>query len=202
MKGHKGIIFWAGWPLILCVIACGSRSTVVLVPDPQGQVGRLVVANAGGEQEIKEANQGLTVSSPNRLPGEPVVFSEEEVQALFSDTLAARPSPPLVFILYFNEDSNELTEESKLVLNQVFLAIQDRKMAKIAVSGHTDRVGEAEYNYRLALDRARVTAELLKANGAEPSRVMVTSHGEGNPLIRTEDGVAEPRNRRVEVVIR
>jgi len=35
-----------------------------------------------------------------------------------------------------------------------------------------------------------------------PANITVTSHGEGNPLIKTADNVSEPRNRRVEVVIR
>ena len=66
----------------------------------------------------------------------------------------------------------------------------------------TDTVGSKEYNYKLSLDRAKVLSDILIANGAVPSNITVTSHGEGNPLVKTADEVAEPRNRRVEVVIK
>ncbi len=38
--------------------------------------------------------------------------------------------------------------------------------------------------------------------GVDPKGIRTTSHGEGNPLIPTKDNVAEPRNRRVEVIVR
>ena len=42
----------------------------------------------------------------------------------------------------------------------------------------------------------------LEKNGINQDYLEVTSHGEGNPLVPTPDGVDEPRNRRVEVVVR
>jgi outer membrane protein OmpA-like peptidoglycan-associated protein len=44
--------------------------------------------------------------------------------------------------------------------------------------------------------------DLLVAEGIDPAMIQVTSHGEENPLVPTEDEVAEPRNRRVEVTVR
>ncbi len=54
----------------------------------------------------------------------------------------------------------------------------------------------------MALDRARVTSDILVASGSVRAHISVTSHGEGNPLIKTADEIAEPKNRRVEVVIK
>ena len=116
--------------------------------------------------------------------------------------MAAQPLPPATFILYFLQDSNELTDESTAVLPQIIQTIQKRGSTDIVISGHTDTVGKKEYNYKLALERAKVLYDILVANGAVPANITVTSHGEGNPLIKTADEVAEPRNRRVEVVIK
>jgi outer membrane protein OmpA-like peptidoglycan-associated protein len=45
-------------------------------------------------------------------------------------------------------------------------------------------------------------ADLLVVAGVEPAIMEIVSHGEGDPLVATEDEVAEPKNRRVEVTVR
>jgi outer membrane protein OmpA-like peptidoglycan-associated protein len=57
-------------------------------------------------------------------------------------------------------------------------------------------------NYKLGLDRAQEIRDLLVSQGIDPKVIEVTSHGEDNPLVKTEDDVPEPKNRRVEIVIR
>jgi outer membrane protein OmpA-like peptidoglycan-associated protein len=63
-------------------------------------------------------------------------------------------------------------------------------------------VGSAESNAELALGRAREVARELIEVGIDESLLRIDSHGEGNPLVITQDNVEEPRNRRVEVVVR
>lgn len=188
--------------LFLAVSACGTKSTVVLVPDPDGHVGKLAVTNQGGTQILEEANQSVQIKNKKTAPGIPAELSHHEIVAAFSDVLAAQPLPPKKFILYFLPDSNLLTEESEKLLPQIIQTILKRKSHDIVISGHTDTVGTKEYNYRLSLDRAKTLFDILVANGAAPDDIRVTSHGEGNLLVKTPDDVAEPKNRRVEVVIR
>ena len=188
--------------LVLVLAGCGARSMVVLIPDPDGNVGQLVVANEGGQQVLNKTNQSVQVTDRKTAPSKVTTLSAEEIRSTFSNALAAQPLPPVTFILYFLQDSNELTDESKAVLPQIFQTIQKRGSTDIVISGHTDTVGAKEYNYKLGLERAQVTSEILVANGAVPANITVTSHGKGNPLIKTADEVAEPRNRRVEVVIK
>lgn len=186
----------------LFLAGCGARSMVILVPDPDGNVGQLSVANEGGQQILNQANQSVQVADRKTAPGKVSTLSAEEIQSTFSDALAAQPLPPVTFILYFLQDSNELTDESKALLPQIFQTIRKRGSTDIVISGHTDTVGEKEYNYKLALDRAQVTSDILVASGSVRAHISVTSHGEGNPLIKTADEIAEPKNRRVEVVIK
>jgi outer membrane protein OmpA-like peptidoglycan-associated protein len=188
--------------LVLVLAGCGARSMVVLIPDPDGNVGQLVVANEGGQQVLNKTNQSVQVSDRKTAPSKVTTLSAEEIRFTFYDALAAQPLPPVTFILYFLQDSNELTDESKAVLPQIFQTIQKRGSTDIVISGHTDTVGAKEYNYKLGLERAQATSKILVENGAVPANITVTSHGKGNPLIKTADEVAEPRNRRVEVVIK
>ena len=80
--------------------------------------------------------------------------------------------------------------------------IRDRVPVDISVVGHTDTVGEKEYNYALSLKRAKAVASILHEKGVDPSILDITSHGKDNPLVPTGDQVSEPRNRRVEITVR
>jgi outer membrane protein OmpA-like peptidoglycan-associated protein len=188
--------------LVLFLAGCGASSMVVLMPDPDGNVGQLSVTNEGGQQVLTEKNQSVKVMDQKTPPGKATTLSDKEIQATFSDALAAQPLQPITFILYFLEGSDELTDESKGLLPQIIQTIQKRGSTDIVISGHTDTVGEKEYNYKLSLERAQATYKILVASGAIPANITVTSHGEGNPLIKTADEVAMPKNRRVEITIR
>jgi len=198
----KIITIMIGLGFVSVLACCGTRSMVVLIPDPDGNVGQVVVANEGGKQVLTEANQSVEATGRNKAPSDVTTLSTEEIRATFSEALAAQPPPPAKFILYFQRDSDELTGESKAVLPKIIQTIRERRSTDIVISGHTDRVGSMEYNYKLSLERAQVICRILADSGADPANITVTSHGEGNPLIKTADNVAEPRNRRVEVVIK
>jgi outer membrane protein OmpA-like peptidoglycan-associated protein len=72
----------------------------------------------------------------------------------------------------------------------------------VVVIGHTDRVGNDQYNDRLSLQRAeRVRGELVRL-GIPESRIRTAGRGEREPLVATDDEVPEPRNRRVEINVR
>jgi outer membrane protein OmpA-like peptidoglycan-associated protein len=187
---------------VLILAGCGARSMVVLIPDPDGNVGQLVVSNEKGQQVLNKANQSVQVIDKNTAPGKVTTISDVEIRSTFSAALAAQPLPPATFILYFRQDANELTDESTAVLPQIIQTIQKRRSTDIVITGHTDTVGKKDYNYQLALERAKVLYDIIVANGAVPADITVTSHGEGNPLIKTDDEVAEQKNRRVEVVIK
>jgi outer membrane protein OmpA-like peptidoglycan-associated protein len=133
---------------------------------------------------------------------EPVVMTEEEVQALVGPALEALPKPPEHLTFYFVHDSTELTEASRAKLPEVLQIIRKRAAVEISVVGHSDTVGTSPYNYRLSLERARAVATLLVAKGVNPSVLEMASHGEHDPLIPTGDETPEPRNRRVEAAVR
>jgi outer membrane protein OmpA-like peptidoglycan-associated protein len=123
---------------------------------------------------------------------------------MFNDTLMIRPDPPLSFTLYFREGKDELTPESKQRLSDVLAEISRRSsnISEVTVVGHTDRVGSVEYNDRLSLQRSQKVTDDLVRIGIKMDIISVAGRGEREPLVPTEDEVAEPRNRRVEVSIR
>jgi outer membrane protein OmpA-like peptidoglycan-associated protein len=130
------------------------------------------------------------------------LLDEDSVKPLFGAIESNMPLPELVFILHFDENKDVLTPESEKQLPEIFGAIRDRHSTLITVTGHTDTTGTTSLNDELAMRRAQNVATILRSQGLDPSSLFVTSHGATDLLIKTEPGVAEPRNRRVEVIVR
>lgn len=185
-------------------IGCAGKpkTYVVLLDSPDGTVGEITVTNENGSRTIDQAGYALGMNNKGKPLGKPFQMEKREIEADFGRTMAMSPDPPIKFILYFNPDTTILTEESEQLVKQVLPAVSARKFPTIGITGHTDLVGEKGYNKRLAMKRAEAIQELLVTNAIDPGNISLTSHGENNPLIKTPDGVPEPRNRRVEVIVR
>ena len=73
---------------------------------------------------------------------------------------------------------------------------------RIQAVGHTDAVGTHAFNDALARQRAETIRAALISRGIAPGDIVAVGRGKRELLIPTPDGVAEPRNRRVEIVVR
>ena len=191
--------------LCLAVIlagCCPHRTTVVLVPDPEGHVGTVAVRTQGGEQIISESGQGVIVKNEKDAPPPATSFNEQEIRDIFGKALDLEPPVPEKFVLQFKIDSTELLPESEILIPKIIDSIRQHTSFDISINGHSDRAGKDAYNLELSLRRARYIEGLIVKAGIDIKYITTTSHGEGNPVIFTADGVAEPRNRRVEVIVR
>ncbi len=182
-------------------VSCTS-TTVVLMPDPDGHVGQVEVSTKAGSQVLLEAGQMTTVASAKKAPAPVSVMSDEKVASMFAEAMAVEPLQPQKFMLFFQPDSIDLVADSVAQINEVLAEIERRGSVDIGIHGHTDRAGSKEYNDDLSLRRAQAVRNLLVERGVDGTMIETASHGEGNPVVPTSDNVAEPRNRRVEVVVR
>ena len=175
---------------------------IALLPDPGTQhVGRAIVSSSQGRVELTAAGAATRVRK-DEPPTAPAPLAEPEIQNLFGRTLAALPPPPGHFTLYFQFESEVLTDASRLMLQDVLKEVMGRPAPEVVVVGHTDTTGPADTNVALGLRRAQVVRALLIEAGLAVTAIEVSSHGEADPLVRTADGVFEPRNRRVEITVR
>ena len=174
---------------------------IVLLPDAgTNTAGRASVSNDKGSVELTEAGAAAIVS-PGQAP-RLVPLGSNDVQRKFGDALASLPPAPQHFVLYFRFDSEELTDESRRLVQDVLKVVKQRTDPEIVAIGHTDTTGARAKNVELGLRRANAVRTMLVAAGLPLKAVDVTSHGEGALLVRTADGVFEPRNRRVEITVR
>jgi outer membrane protein OmpA-like peptidoglycan-associated protein len=188
-------------PLVL--VACLPSSYVVLLPDADGKVGRVLVQGDKGKQELSKAGEGAALTGD---AGKAFTLEQKDVERKFAGALAATAQRPQRFLLQFESGGATLTPASQALLPKVLEEVRNRPAPDISVIGHTDTVGAPEGNVALGLTRAQfvaglVQADLNKAN-LQAVAIDVTSHGESNLLVRTADEVDEPRNRRVEVTVR
>jgi outer membrane protein OmpA-like peptidoglycan-associated protein len=184
------------------ITACSSKNLVVLVPDPDGSVGRITVANRAGRVAIDRPNQAATIKDRDTAPSPPVEIKDEVIDSLFSEALAIQPIPPIHFILYFERNSIQLKPESYKVMDAIILSIHQRNSEYISITGHTDTLGEKDYNYDLSQRRALAVRDLLIKSGVPKESLETIYYGEQNLLIQTEDNISNPKNRRAEVVVR
>ena len=187
----------------LMITGCGGgRNLVVLVPDPDGSVGSITVSNEAGSTVLDAPNQATTIKDRKSKPEPPTIMKKEKIHSIFSKALAIQPTPPAHVILYFKTNSTELTPDSMKLLPHIFETVRRRNSLNISVVGHSDTAGSEAYNLKLSKQRALSVTGLLVEKGIPKENIETTSHGEKNPLIKTGDNVNEPRNRRVEVIIR
>lgn len=202
VPGRAAALALASFAIPLWLFGCAApRQAIVLMPDPDGKVGQAEVTTAGGTQVLTKAGDMTSVSGPSAAPAAVTTADPAWIQATFGEALAAEPAPAEKFILYFETGTTTLDARSQAALANIVAAIRGRGAVSVAVSGHTDATGSDQLNDRLALDRAERVKALLVEQGVDAGTLSVSSHGKANPAVPTPEGVPEPRNRRVEVVV-
>ncbi len=180
--------------------ACATQSgTVVLLPEQGGRDTAVTVRQGDRTLVLDQpyAAADLTSTGP-----QPRASSAAEVDRRFAAALAAQPARPRVYTLYFVEQTDTLTDESRRMLDTVAAEIARHPVPDIVVVGHTDRVGSDAVNDALARKRAETVRTGLTQRGIAAENIVAVGRGKREPIVPTADGVAEPLNRRVEIVVR
>ena len=120
---------------------------------------------------------------------------------------AAAPPPapqqaaPPSFMVFFDFDRSDLSAQAQSTIQQAAGAYKTKGSARVTATGHADKSGPDAYNMALSLRRANAVKDSLVRNGVPATAIAVVGRGESMPLVQTADGVREPQNRRVEIVI-
>jgi OOP family OmpA-OmpF porin len=129
------------------------------------------------------------------------------LQYKFGPVAAAAPPPPPPpvqapsFMVFFDWDRSNLSPQALNTVKQAADAYKTKGNARITATGHTDRSGPESYNMALSLRRANAVKDALVRDGVPATAISVVGKGEADPLVPTADGVREPQNRRVVIVI-
>ncbi|WP_421996996.1 OmpA family protein [Reyranella sp.] len=121
--------------------------------------------------------------------------------------MVAPPPPPAPavtppsFMVFFDWDRSNLSQQALQTIQQAANAYKTKGSARITATGHTDTSGPESYNMALSLRRANAVKDALVRDGVPAQAISVVGMGEKGLLVQTGDGVREPQNRRVEIVI-
>jgi outer membrane protein OmpA-like peptidoglycan-associated protein len=178
--------------------AC-STGTVVLLPEKDAHHAAVVVRQ--GDREVV-LDQPYAAARQTPFGPRAYTSTPQEVEAVFGAALAAQPMRPAQFTLYFVEGKGELTDESKQIVESVFSEISKHPVPDLLVIGHTDAVGNDQDNDALSRQRAETVRAAMIGRGIAPENIAAIGRGKRELAVPTADGVAEPRNRRVDIIVR
>ncbi len=113
------------------------------------------------------------------------------------------PPPPPVrnFLVFFDFDKSTLTPRALDIVKEAATVFKAGQNSRVTCTGHTDTAGPANYNMALSLRRANSVKNALVQQGVPATSIAVIGRGEDALLVATKDGVREPQNRRVEIVV-
>jgi outer membrane protein OmpA-like peptidoglycan-associated protein len=180
-----------------------NTGTVVLLPeqDNHKESHKTAVAVRQGDVEVV-LDQPYAAARQTRSGPQPYTSNPQEVAEFFGAALAAQPIRPKAYTLYFVEGTDDLTADSQQILDSVLSEIARYPVPDVVVIGHTDTVGSDRDNDALALRRAETMRKALVERNIAPENVTAAGRGKRELFKSTPDGVAEPLNRRVEILVR
>jgi len=185
----------------VCVVlgACASGGTIVLLPEKDGR--QTAVSVKRGDKEVV-LDQPYAAARTNALGPRAYVATQQDVNAQFGQALAAQPARATKFTLYFVEGKDEFTEQSQQDVYRILTEIAQRPVPDVLVIGHTDTVGSDQANDVLGQQRADIVRAALIRLGVPGDDIHALSRGKRSLAVPTANGVAEPLNRRVEIIVR
>ncbi len=130
--------------------------------------------------------------------------AKQPAPAPVAQVTAPPPAPapaPTNYLVFFDFDRADLTPEAQDVLRKAADAIKTGRAARVTLVGHADRSGTDRYNMGLSQRRGENVETFLAGLGVSNDVLDVVARGETSPLVPTPDGVREPQNRRVEIVL-
>lgn len=198
---HHGRAWAAAVVALIFLSACSTPpDKIILLPDPEGKVGAVIVHSSTGVQTINKAYAGVDVSQGGAI--EKTMDSQATVETRYSQLLAAQPPRPRSFTIFFLFDSaTELAPESLATVKELKAVLATWPAPQLVVVGHTDLAGSQDFDDNLSRRRAQTVAAFLVKQGIPAQQIEIAARGKREPLVHTADGVPNHMNRRVVITV-
>ncbi|CAN5744006.1 hypothetical protein BH23PSE1_BH23PSE1_16760 [soil metagenome] len=130
------------------------------------------------------------------LVAEPETGEEAPVAA------EADEEAPESILVFFDLNQTAVSSAEAARLEEAARLFRDGQPTVMIVGGGTDTTGSADLNLAIATERARSVIDGLAARGIPIDRMQLVARGQSDLVVSTEDDVAEPQNRVVEITWR
>jgi outer membrane protein OmpA-like peptidoglycan-associated protein len=172
---------------------------------PDFDVPEIVAPDIDIDIDITEAPELPVIRFPDAVTIELPEITSDEVEITETDEETIYTVEGQVL---FDFDRADLRPEALDILAEVLDAIENRGYGgTIEIAGHTDSIGEAEYNQDLSVRRATGVALWFRERVPEDQDIQAIGYGETQPIARntlddgSDDPVGRAQNRRVEIIV-
>jgi len=155
-------------------------------------------------QRLAKSNQAI---DPEAVGYFMDVF-QARVQRDLADTgIAVEPAETSILLTFpsqigFEFGSADLTRQAAGLIDRLAAILLEYRATLIIISGHTDNVGDPDFNLNLSQARARSVAEHLARAGIGYPRLMIKGFGSTQPIADNSTEAGRASNRRVELMLR
>ena len=111
----------------------------------------------------------------------------------------ARMNADSVFIIFFKQNSNDLSEKAIEKLDQVFEILIKNPSTAVMLNGYSDSIGAVAYNEMISEIRANAVKNYLVGKGVEPARITTFGYGAQKFIASNKSAEGRQFNRRVEI---
>ena len=157
------------------------------------------ISNAG----MAKRNPGVEIAAITLAV--PLWGKESAVETAAEATVPTPPPAtapaPRSYLVFFDFDKSDLTPAAQSVVHSAAENAARLNVTKLSVTGHTDTHGSEAYNMRLSKRRAVSVQQELIHDGVPAGEIAIFAKGKHDLLVPTADGVKEPQNRRVQIVL-
>lgn len=148
----------------------------------------------------REGNQGGYDIYTFELPEE--VRSDSANYLSTVDVVELVPGDAVVLQnIQFEYNSSALTEDSQSGIEMLVAFLMRNPELKVELAGHTDDVGNANYNQKLSSERAEVVRDALIGQGIDGARLTAKGYGASKPLVPNDSDEHRAVNRRTEMIV-
>lgn len=102
---------------------------------------------------------------------------------------------------YFAFNHYSLGKTAIPPLHELAEYLKDHRSLSILIAGHTDNIGDREFNQKLSMNRALSIKQYLLSEGITEGRIECKAYGELNPKFSNSSEEGRAKNRRIEIKI-
>ena len=177
---------------------------------PQTYKGQGPAKNTTGNNAVLKAKEIKPVAPIKEVPAasnseqEPIQKNAatpeaQQQAAIEKEAVAPFPFQEEKLLIYFKHNSNELPDQSFVLLNQVADYLLSNTKASIVINGYTDSTGSYSYNISVSEFRANTIKTYLAGKGVAPGRIKAFGRGPENPIASNKTDAGRRKNRRVAI---
>jgi outer membrane protein OmpA-like peptidoglycan-associated protein len=161
-------------------------------------------AKAAAEQAALQAKEQAARDEAARAQAATAALRAQLLQQL-NEVLQTTDTPRGLVVnmadVLFQTGKYALSQDAQLKLAKLSGIIQAHPGLNLAIEGHTDTTGTADFNMKLSQQRADTVREFLMSQGMSPDTITAKGMGQDDPVADNSTAAGRKLNRRVEIIV-